>query len=469
MLLLGLLCKEVAVAGLVAVIVLELHHRFTVQRAPAGPGGGWGAVVARTAPALAALVLYAGLRLRAGSLDAAPAGGADPDGRTPATVLVAFTEAVGRYALMLLDPLRPRLQMGLIGYPSRGFCLVGGALLLLGVLAGGRWLLARRPSRLPGTAWAALGLAATALGLVVHLLPLNVNAVASDRFLYFPLAGLVIAAAPAAGGLWQRRPRLVALAAGLLVASFAAGTTLRARHWSDELRLWHDTIRTAHPRNVFGQLSLAHALMQRSRWADALARLREVVRIQPSYNQQPTYRGNLALCLDKLGQRGQAISLLIETTRSHPDRLRLFYNLLMAHARDRRFDRAREVAAEIRRRFPGDEHVLELTRVITEAEQDLAALPPPRPDEPVATRAARAAVFAALAAPAEAAPLWAEVAISAAAPRELREQAIGYLVSQAEPGFAAGVLDRVARGGAAGVDVELYRSVLEERVREGRD
>jgi hypothetical protein len=209
--------------------------------------------------------------------------------------------------------------------------------------------------------------------------------------------------------------------------------------------------------------------MQRSRGADDLARLQEVARIHPSYNKQPTYRGILALCLDKLGHRSKAIALLLETTRSHPDRLRLFYNLLMAHARDRRFDRAREVTAEIRRRFPDDEHVLELTRVITRAEQDLASLPPPRPDEPVATRAARAAVFAALAAPAEAAPLWADVAISAAAPRALREQAIGYLVSQAEPGFATGVLDRVARGGAAGVYVELYRSVLEERVREGGD
>lgn len=461
LLLFGLLCKEVAIAGLSAVLVLELHHRFTVRDR-------WRAVLARVAPALAALAIYAGLRLRAAALDAtAPVAVAELDWRTPAAVAVAFSEAVGRYATMLLDPFRPRLQMGLIGYPSAAFCLLGAALLLLAGAAGGRWLLSRRPSRLPGSAWAALALAGTGLGLVVHLLPLNVNAVASDWFLYFPIAGLVVAAAPAAGALWARRPRLVALAAGLLVASFAATTTLRAMEWADELRLWRNTIQTTHPRNVFGQLSLAHALMQRSRWADALARLREVTRVQPSYQRQPSYRGNLALCLDKLGQRSAAIAMLVETTRSHPEQLRLHYHLLMAHARDAHFDRAREVAREIQRRFPGDEHGQELLRVVARAEKDLAALPPARPDEPVETRAARAAIYAALAAPAEAAPLWASVAAAASTPAHLRDQAIGYLVSQAAPTFAAQVLDQLERAPPAGVDLALYRSVLLERQRNG--
>jgi tetratricopeptide (TPR) repeat protein len=458
LLLFGLLCKEVAIVGLVAVLVRELCHRRAFEQR-------WPATLLHAGPALGALALYAGLRVRAGALDGTAAAGAAEFGwRTPGAVAVAFAEAVGRYAVMLLDPYQPQLQMGLIGAPAPAFCLLGASLLLLALLWAGRRVATGRLPVLTDGQWAALAVSATALGLVVHLLPLNVNAVASDRFLYLPLAGLAIAAAPAAARAWDRRPRQAALVASVLVGSFALATTLRTLEWADELRLWRGVIREAHPRNVFGQLSLAHAYMERGRWADALGQLREVTRIQPGYAQQPTFQGNLALCLDKLGQRGRALPLLTGSVTRHPDRLRLHYQLLMAHARDLRFDRARAVAAAMRRRFPDDQHTAELLRVIGQAETDLRALPPERPDEPPSVRAARASVYAALAAPAEAAPLWAQVATAADAPPPLRERAVGYLVSQADPTVAARVLDRLTAHPPAGVDLALYRAVLDDRL-----
>jgi protein O-mannosyl-transferase len=461
LLLFGLLCKEVAIAGTVAVLALELCYRQASRER-------WHAPLLRAGPALAALALYAGLRLRAGALDGtAPAGAAEFGWRTPGAVAMAFAEAVGRYAVMLLDPFQPQVQMGMTGFPAPAFCLLGAALVLLALLWIGRRAWTRRPPALTDQQWAALALGATALGLVVHLVPLNVNAVASDRFLYLPLAGLAIAAAPAAARVWHRRPRQAALVASLLVGGFAVATTLRTLEWADELRLWRGAIREAHPRNVIGQLSLAHAYMQRGRWADALGQLHEVTRIHPSYIQQPTFQGNLALCLDKLGQRQRALSLLTQAVARHPERLRLHYHLLMAHARDLRFDRAREVAASIQRRFPDDQHTGELLKVISRAQSALAALPPPRPDEPPALRAARAGVYADLAAPAEAAPLWAQVATAPDAPAPLRERAVGYLVSQADPTLAARVLDRLTAHPPGGMDLGLYRAVLIDRLGDG--
>ena len=362
MLLVGLLCKEVAIAGFVAVVVIERHHRGPGLRPVRGNDpaaasgladrrravrGAWSEVLGRLVPAAGAVAVYGGLRLRAWALDATTSVAADFEWRTPGAVALAVVEAVGRYALMLLDPLRPRLLGGLVGQPAVGVCLLGGALLLLGLGGGARWIASGRPARLNGTAWAGLALAGTGLGLVVHLLPLNVSAVASDRFLYLPIAGLVIAAAPAVARAWERRPRAAALVACAGVALFAGAKTLRSRAWADELRLWRATIESAPPWQRLRPGRAGPRLMQRSRWAEALALLGEVSGVQPSYNLQPSFRGNLALCLDKLGQRALALPLLEETVKAHPDWLRLHHHLLMAHALDLRFDRARATAATL--------------------------------------------------------------------------------------------------------------------------
>ena len=224
-LLLGLLCKEVALAGVAAVLVFEAVSpgRLLLR-------------VRRALPALFALASYVALRVHASGI-------ATPRAAPARTTLLRATAALGQYAVMFIDPWLPDVQIGQLAQPRPVYALLGVV-----VAVAFAALLVRLRSRLTPAVCGALTLSTVALGLVLHVVPFLLNVVAADRFLYLPLVGAALLLTPLLSSM--TKPRLVAGICGLLSLSFVAATFIRARAWADEVTLWSKTYRD-NPENPF--------------------------------------------------------------------------------------------------------------------------------------------------------------------------------------------------------------------------
>ena len=210
------LSKESGLATFVALGIL--YAAAGIEPAPRTRRLGW---LALGLP----LALYAALRLNAG----ASAGDALP---LPKLLRgYAMLEAVGRYGFMLLDPFQPRTFMGRLGQPTWSFVALGVAVLLALVATLPRW---RRA--VPDTlAYAALGL--LPLALVVHVVPLPVTVVASDRYMYLPTLGLVLSSATAVAR-WVSGKRWLLAVPLLWALAGATRTFARVGDYGDETAFW---------------------------------------------------------------------------------------------------------------------------------------------------------------------------------------------------------------------------------------
>ncbi len=225
LLFLGLLCKEVALAGVAGRARPELTSPGPLR-----------ARARRVLPVLLALGGYLALRMSASGVSA-------PRSVSISTLLFRATAAVGRYFVLFLTPWLPNVQIGQLSMPGAGYAVLGSAVLI--ALAA---LLVRFRTRLTPPAWSALTLSALGLGLVVHLVPFSINVIAADRFLYLPLLGVALLVTPALAAV--ARARLVAAVGYALSLSFAGATFVRASAWADEVTLWTQTFH-ANPDNEF--------------------------------------------------------------------------------------------------------------------------------------------------------------------------------------------------------------------------
>src|SRR6478736_2790596 len=299
LLLLGLMCKEVALAGVVAALVSDWVADGPIP-----------VRLRRMLPTALALLAY--LVLRARVTDVARHGG-------PALgqQVVPAVAAIGRYLIMLLTPWFPNLQIGRLDRPGTGYALLGSAALL----AAGYAILRHR-ARLRREQLAPLALVVVAIGLVLHLVPIIVNVVAADRFLYLPLVGLTLLLAP----LGEPARKYMFTAGSVLALSFALATFMRSSTWSDEVELWTETYQTNPVNQVIactelGRLYarvglLAHAfsvdegcrdtsynrralsnnaaaVLARSGRFDAA--IQEIARFSPALGGEPVFGLNLAL------------------------------------------------------------------------------------------------------------------------------------------------------------------------------
>ncbi|HEY0465580.1 MAG TPA: hypothetical protein VGC79_15305, partial [Polyangiaceae bacterium] len=214
-LLLGLLCKEVALAGVAAVLVSELVAFGTAA-----------VRLRRMLPTLIALALYFALRVHASDLAPHETGSLQQR-------LLPFAAAVGHYLVMLLTPWFPSLQIGRLNQPHTGYVLLGCALLL-----GGAYWAIRRAAQLRREQLGPLFLVVVALSLVLHLVPITLRVIAADRFLYIPVLGLTLLLAPKSE---QRVAPLALAGCTLLALSFALASFIRSETWADEVELWART------------------------------------------------------------------------------------------------------------------------------------------------------------------------------------------------------------------------------------
>ncbi|HEX5098189.1 MAG TPA: hypothetical protein VFV94_01760 [Polyangiaceae bacterium] len=285
----GLFAKETALAGVVAVVALEIA---TLEN----PRKNVRVLLVRSAPVLAAVALYLTVRLLAVGVHSE---GARLGWKRGLVVL----EAIGTYALMLLDPLRPRAVIGRVGVVTP-LGLIAGVVALLG--AG--FLTWRYGRRL--RAWQACGLllAASALLPVVQLVSLPIRTLAADRFLYLPAAGLAMALAPALDRWLGARRASWAAACAVLGVLFVA-THQRAAVWSDEVTFWVTAYRETPTFNSAAATELTGVYYRAGLYEDALLLAERARRYDdPRGRTKGTF--NSALCLGRLGRREEAIERL---------------------------------------------------------------------------------------------------------------------------------------------------------------
>ena len=363
-LLLGLLSKEVAGAALVGVMGWELSEARRAARPLAS-------ALARPWPLYLGAAGYGVLRVAAlgGGLGGAGSARLGLLGRVGLGL-----ETLGTYLAMVLDPLRPRVEIGRVGVGRPGLVLLGAGVLLGGVVLGTRAWRRAPPPRL-----AAAATAVAALLPVLHLVPIPVQAVAADRFLYLPLAVAVpVLAAWASGRAGRWRWGAGALV-GAAVLTFAAATHARVPVWRTDLDLWHGAVATHGDESGLPYAGLGQALLDRHRPHAALAAYDRAIALDSRIfgaagEAFPVEWSGKAACLEALGRYDEAMALIRDLGRRFPGHPRYHYDLAMAQLRALDPDAAEATLA--RRPDPDPALTRRLRRLVAQTRREMATLPP---------------------------------------------------------------------------------------------
>ncbi|MEO6598671.1 MAG: hypothetical protein ABIQ16_02280 [Polyangiaceae bacterium] len=351
-LLLGLLCKEVALAGVAAVLVLELTSP-----------GGLAARTRRALPTLVALAVYLFLRVHSSGIAVTRS--------VPLSLLLLRAAAsVGQYFLMLLVPWLPNAQLGQLTPPSHGYAVLGCA-----VLVGACGLLVRLRSRLTPAIWSALTLSSVALGLVLHLVPFSINVLAADRFLYLPLVGVALLLTPAFTALRHVNAKFFRAAWGLLLLSFAAATFVRAEAWADEVELWATTFHDSRQNQFVACAHLGGLYVRAGLFGEALSLYRGCT-VAPG--SRFVLLSNGASVLARAGRYREALASLDDL--AEPDRRRplIALNQALFYTYVNDFGAARVSLARALRGDPESKKGMALSRQlpsIEQAREELGAMP----------------------------------------------------------------------------------------------
>jgi tetratricopeptide (TPR) repeat protein len=298
---LGLLAKETALAGALALIAEE-----GVAARERGESGWVRRGLIASAPIGTALAAYAALRAYAVGLKG------DVISIGVVRRLEAIFEAIARYALALLDPWQPDAVQGSLGRPVWALGLLGVALVIVMALATHRFRHHFRAQAIP-----ALLLFAAGLGLSLHLIPIPSRMVSADRFLYLPLLGLLAWGGPALSRAWRRSAALRVVTA-LLIVSFGIATFRRSQKWADEISFWVDQYRrSSDVTRYVSAVELGAVFYREGLYAPGLALSRRAMASDARSTVDAQY--NVALCLARSG-RAQEARQVFQDLRAHDRR-----------------------------------------------------------------------------------------------------------------------------------------------------
>ena len=429
----GLLSKEVAAAGLVGVLALEIAG---VRRSRET----WRRAAANLAPYLIAAALYAAIRSAANLPDRLPSYFSISER------LVIALQALGTYLLMLLDPLRPRLQIGIAGVVEWSKVALG--MLSTALIA----LLAWRALR---DKWEPLPTAALFTGLaamlpVLHIVPIAVNVLAADRFLYLFAAGAAVALASWSRHLTPAQLPVAAACALIAIPTFGVSTHLRSRDWRDELRLFERSIERTDPENALPRTLLGVALLRRDRTEEALVELEQSWEQQKAFWFNYTWAAedmfvpaNIAIARAELGLHEEAIEAMREVIRLGPWVPLSRYNLALMFAQTFQFEKAEQQLRVAILMYPGYERARRMLAELGPVRDAWRALPEERADEPSSLSASRAVLYARMGRLDDAVRHWDRVALSEdASPDELLRAAT-FLVARADLEVAERAFERL--------------------------
>jgi tetratricopeptide (TPR) repeat protein len=444
--LLGLLCKEVAVAAAVALALyawLQASKPRSVVR--------WCFELLPIALAVMAYVL-----LRAAVMRRSPDTSV-VSGRDLGTALVLTFEAIARYGWMIVDPFQPRIQIGDSNHPSIPIAAVGAASIAAAVL-----FLWRYRNRVSAYGGGAIALGLVSIALVLPAMPLDLNVIAADRFLYLPLAALALFLAGPAERLWHRRRFHFVLGATVLMAAFAVSTSIRARRWAAEIPLWREAVAQSSTDQPLPRIELSAALMRRGRYAEALNSLEEV-----AGSRKRAIAVNVATCLDKLGHRDAAIGMVAWVVGLQPRRVNARVNLMLLHARAGRFDVAGRMGRLLLADFPYRSDIPLLVDQVDRTMADLQALPVEAASDTADLKARRATLYDHLGALPEALSLWRAVALDRSADVELRLRGAAYVALFGRPEIARETLGQLSEQPFAVAQMPALRAAFDGRFDDG--
>jgi protein O-mannosyl-transferase len=255
-------------------------------------------------------------------------------------------------------------------YPHPGATLPGWKVALsAGVLLGASGVAVRARRRVPAVAVGWLWYLGT-LVPVIGLVQVGAQGMA-DRYTYFPMIGVAIAATWGAAHLaarW-RVPRLAAAAvAASALVPLAAAARLQTAYWRDSVALFehalavsgghhiiHDFLGKAYaaegrlddamrqyemalalePRNVEAREDLGTALIAAGRNEQAIAQLREVLRLAPG---RPLAAVNLGAALERLGRVAEALEVYRQEVAANPEDEKAQLNLALLLSRLGRYE-----------------------------------------------------------------------------------------------------------------------------------
>ena len=217
-------------------------------------------------------------------------------------LLVRFGNTFGSYASYLGKFIWPRDLA--VFYPHPGTFDVlqtfAALLLILFITAMVLMQLRKRPYLPVGWLWF-LGTLVPVIGLI----QVGLQAMA-DRYLYFPMIGLLIMLIWGAADLGKKnaamRLSMVLLGVALILgASF--GTWQQLKYWRSSRLLFEHALAVTGP-NAVAYSNLAHALFEEVDWKGAEENYRNAIRCDPKYANA---HANLGAVLDRQGRTGEAL------------------------------------------------------------------------------------------------------------------------------------------------------------------
>jgi tetratricopeptide (TPR) repeat protein len=409
LLLLGLLAKEVALAGAIAWLAGDL-----VGAVAKGPKHRRWPFVSLAATGAAVAVWWT---LRVGAIGASVS-------HTEVALLERgrrALEALGTYAWMTLDWPRPCARIGYLDSPTWALTILG--VLVLGAAAvalgrAGRWLRSAQEAQ-------SVALLVASLAPTLHLAVLPTKVVAADRFLYVPWAACVLLLAPWLARVAHRR--LAAVIAVVMTMVAAATTHLHASVWTDEVALWEHAAQCAHPNNpapLAGLAGLHHRVGDyrgaRDLYRDALARIGMTPESPAAVRVSQIYAG-LASAEAMAGNHRFELFATRRLAAAHPDSPRARYDFALALLHSGDLPAARALLTDVAPHLPATTGARRLLGEWSDVEAAARLLQEP------ATPVERAAALARLGRRADAEAEWATILPAPGSTRAERAAAAQFL------------------------------------------
>ncbi|MBI2194435.1 MAG: tetratricopeptide repeat protein [Planctomycetes bacterium] len=231
--------------------------------------------------------------------------------------------------------------------PRPAWQVSGCALLLAAATAVALWQAPRRPALAAGWLWYLVTLLP-----VIGLVQAGAQAMA-DRYTYLPQIGLFVIMGWCAPGLvpasWPRRRLLLGLAAGLVLAALAAGTSAQIRHWRNSVTLFRHALRL-NERNALAHVNLGAALAEMGKYEHAESHLARALEIDPDDAEA---HNNLGVLLAGRDRPTEAREHLRQAVRLSPHNAEAFNNLGSLEMKGGDLDAASACLAEAVRLQPG--------------------------------------------------------------------------------------------------------------------
>jgi tetratricopeptide (TPR) repeat protein len=232
-------------------------------------------------------------------------------GGSLAQALLIQPQILALYGFNLLWPLY--LCADYSGYSVRSFPLPFSLFLIALIAAPLAWW-----SRKDRRVLFGVGFAVAALLPVCNLVPIYHPA--ADRYLYIPLAGLVLLPAIALDSRWvsatSSRRRAAAALILVVVALLIPITLQREKVWSTGLALWQDTLER-NPSSMPARINLPEVLLQAGRVEEA--KRQSEATLQTSYKTNPWVWVDYAIELNRLGAHAGAEQAARRAIELQPD------------------------------------------------------------------------------------------------------------------------------------------------------